>query len=112
MCIRDRVQVLANPTANLKSIHLRHEQVEQDQVGSAHRQPLEGLEATGRGQNFKSQFAKGSADDLDVGLLVIDDQKTAGVCFYDGSVHLELRARYMRHPLEAGGVGPARKMLR
>jgi hypothetical protein len=51
---------------------------------------LEGLEPVGGGQNLKTEFAQGGADDLDVGLLVIDDEQAAGVRFYDGSIHWEL----------------------
>jgi len=55
-------------------VYKRQEQVEQDEVGPAHRQPLEGLEPAGRGQNLEPELAQGSADDLDIGLLVIDDE--------------------------------------
>src|SRR5689334_9953840 len=38
------IRVLANAAANLEAVHLRHEQVEQDEVGSANSQALKGLQ--------------------------------------------------------------------
>src|SRR5579859_4769788 len=76
------IQVRANSTANLKSVHLRHEQVEQDEVGPPDRQSLQGLRSAGCRQDFETQFAQGGANDLDVGFLVIDDEQTAGVGFW------------------------------
>ena len=78
---------LPDSPANLESVHLRHQKVEQDEVGPANRQPLEGLEPAGRGQNLETEFAQGGADDLDVGLLVIYDEQAAHVCFYVWGIH-------------------------
>ena len=57
---------------------------------------MEGLEAAGRGQNLETEFAQGSADDLDVGLLVIHNEQAASVRFHDGEVHLLLRKCALR----------------
>src|ERR1035437_1771391 len=86
------ISILPDSAANLESVHLRHQKVEQDEVGPAHRQPLEGLEPAGRGQNLETEFAQGSAHDLDIGLLVIHDKQAARVRFYDGGVHLKTYA--------------------
>ena len=75
------IQVLPNSHANLESIHLRHQEVEQDEVGAANREPLESLEPAGRRHNLETEFAQGSPHDLDVGLLVIHDEQAAGVGF-------------------------------
>ena len=71
------IGILPDSPANLESVHLRHQKVEQDEVGPAHCQPLEGLEPAGRGQNLETELAQGSTDHLDVGLLVIYDQQAA-----------------------------------
>src|SRR5690349_13038186 len=76
------IRILTNSTANLESVHFWHEQVEQDEVGPTNRQPLEGLETAGRGQNFEPEFAQGGADDLNVGLLVIDNEQATRVSFW------------------------------
>jgi len=50
--------ILPDSPANLESVHFRHEKVEEDEVGSANRQSLEGLEAAGRGQNLEPSLPK------------------------------------------------------
>ena len=50
-------------------------------IGPPDRQPLKGLNAAGGRHNLEPKLAQSRADDLDVGLLIIDDQKTAGVFF-------------------------------
>src|SRR4051812_5971673 len=71
-------RILANLRADLEAVQTRHHKVEQNEVGAAGSEPLKSLGATGGGDNLESEFSQGPADDLDVGLDIIDDQDTAG----------------------------------